>query len=62
MQVVENETGILWTFFAVNKEISIGSLHPHYNYICIVAAYTTIGIGPFSAAVSVQTNEAGLLL
>ena len=62
VRVVENETGIFWTFFAVNKDINIASLHPYYNYIGTVAAHTTVGAGPFSAAVSVQTDQAGLFI
>ena len=62
VQVIENETDILWTFFAVNKDINIASLHPYYNYIGTVAAHTIVGIGPFSAAVSVQTDQAGLFI
>jgi receptor-type tyrosine-protein phosphatase Q len=58
VRVVENETGILWTFFAVNKDINIASLHPYYNYVGTVTAHTTVGAGPFSAAVSVQTDQA----
>ena len=60
VQVLENETGILWTFFAVDNNINIASLHPYYDYIGIVAAHTIVGVGPFSAAVSVQTDQAGL--
>ena len=60
VQVIENETGILWTFFAVNKHAIIAALHPYYNYIGTVAAQTIVGIGPFSAPISVQTEQAGL--
>ena len=57
----EVETGIIWTFFAVDADINIGSLHPYYNYECTIAAYT-IGAGPYSAAVSVQMEEAGWIV
>ena len=62
VRVVENKTGIHWTFFAVDNNINIASLHPYYDYIGIVAAHTTVGRGPFSAAVSVQTDQAGLFI
>ena len=62
VKVVENETGTLWTFFAVNMDINIASLHPYNSYICTVSAYTIVGSGPFSAAVSVRTDQAGLFV
>ena len=60
IQIVEYETGMLSTYFTVAKDINIASLHPYYNYTGTVAAYTIVGSGPFSAAVSVQTDQAGL--
>ena len=62
VQVVENETGILWTFFAVDNNINIASLHPYYTYVWTVAAHTIVGVGPFSTAISVQTYQAGLFI
>ena len=59
VKVREIESSILWTFFAVDEDISIGSLHPYYYYECTVAAHTTVGTGPYSAAIRVQTEEAG---
>ena len=56
--ITERHTGRTWTFFAVDDDIHIGSLHPYYYYDCTVSAYT-IGAGPFSQTVSVQTNQAG---
>ena len=56
--VAETETGQHWTFHAVKPDIIIGSLHPHYHYYCRVSAYT-VGLGPLSAAVDVQTEEEG---
>ena len=59
VKVREIESGILWTFFAVDKDIRIGSLHPYYYYDCTIAAQTVIGTGPYSAAIRVQTEETG---
>ena len=55
----EIETDIVWTFFAVDEDISIGSLHPFYYYDCTVAASTSAGTGPRSTAIRVQMDEAG---
>jgi receptor-type tyrosine-protein phosphatase Q len=55
--VEESETGRSWSFTHVEPEISVGSLHPYYNYKCQVAAYT-VGLGPYSNTSLVQANEA----
>ena len=56
--VEESETGRSWSFIHIEPEISIGSLHPYYNYECKVAAFT-VGLGPYSNSTLVTTNEAG---
>jgi hypothetical protein len=55
--VEESETGRSWSFTHIEPEISIGSLHPYYNYECRVAAFT-VGLGPNSNSTLIQTNEA----
>ena len=59
VKVHEIESGNLRTFFAVDEDISIDSLHPYYYYDCTVTARTIIGTGPYSEAIQVQTEEAG---
>ena len=56
--VQESETGRSWSFIHVEGEIAVGSLHPYYNYWCRVSAYT-IGLGPYTNQIVVQTQEAG---
>ncbi len=58
VRVTERHTRRSWTFFAVDNDIHIGSLHPYYYYDCVVAAHT-IDTGPFSQSVSVRTDQAG---
>ena len=52
------ETGRLFSFTAVNTSLRVSPLHPFYTYTCIVAA-VTVGLGPYSAPVVVQTPEDG---
>ena len=59
--VQELETGRLWNFIHVEPEISIGSLHPYYNYQCHVAA-STIGFGLYTDYIVIQTEEAGIFV
>ena len=40
-------------------EILINSLHPFYEHRCRVAAETAVGLGPFSAPVTVTTHQDG---
>ncbi len=56
--MTERYTGKLWTFFAVDSLVYIGSLHPYYLYDCTVAAHT-IGTGPYSDTLTIQTDEEG---
>ena len=58
VMVSEQETGRFWNFFAVEEDINLASLHPFFNYECQVAAFT-IGSGPYTSSVIVQTDEAG---
>ena len=61
VMVSEQETGRFWSFFAIDTNINLASLHPFFNYECQVAAFT-IASGPFTSNVIVQTLEAGKFL
>ncbi len=43
-----------------NTQITFNNLHPYYIYRCTVAAYT-IGLGPYTQAITVQLNQEGIL-
>ena len=55
VNAIERYTGRQWTFFAIDTDLHIGSLHPYYFYDFNVSA-TTIGRGPFSSTHSVLTD------
>ena len=40
-------------------DILIGSLHPYYRYECVVSAGTSVGRGPFTPPITLQTLEDG---
>ena len=44
-------------FSSDTHNLTIESLRPHTTYTCLVAAYTSVGMGPFSVEISVQTLE-----
>ena len=55
-EVDSNSTKEVHQNFASNT-ISLTGLHPYYNYIMSVAAYT-VGLGPF-ATLTLQTEQDG---
>ena len=55
-EVESNSTKEVHQNFAYNT-ISLTGLHPYYNYIMSVAAYT-VGLGPF-ASITLQTEQDG---
>jgi receptor-type tyrosine-protein phosphatase Q len=44
---------------SVTNTLLVPNLAPFTTYVCIVAARTAIGRGPFSSVITVQTLEAG---
>ena len=62
LRVTEVETRRQWTFYTVDTFITIGGLHPYFNYRCQVAAHTVIGSGPFTDPFYVQTQESGMFV
>ena len=44
---------------STDTRIVVTSLSPYTTYSCSVAASTSVGIGPFSSAIMVQTNPTG---
>ena len=43
--------------YSESHNLTVHFLRPYTTYTCIVAAYTSIGTGLFSAEISVQTQE-----
>lgn len=42
-----------------NTTVLVSEIKPFKSYMCKVAAYTTVGVGPYSGTVIVQTPEDG---
>ena len=60
MRVTETDTGTHITRTVTDTSLTLTSLHPYYVYSFSLAA-VTVGIGPYSTAVNVTTDEAGEL-
>ena len=46
-------------FFTTELSLTVDQLEPHTDYVCIIAANTYIGIGPFSLEITVTTAQDG---
>ena len=60
VNVTEVETGVMFFLTTASTSITLQSLHPYYNYRCIVSAYT-VGVGPYTAVFNIRTPEDGKL-
>lgn len=58
IQVLEVDSGRIFTEVSNDTEITLEGLHPFYSYTTRIAA-ETIGVGPFSIPITVQLNEDG---
>ena len=61
INVTAIETGETFQVSSATTNLVIQSLRPFTMYICVIAAETSAGTGPFSISLSVQTSESGTL-
>ena len=59
INVTYTDTLVVTQYFTTSTSINITSLEPYTTYVCVVAADTAVGTGPFSHLVFVQTLETG---
>ena len=53
------ETGVNFNYTTSDGFFEVTGLTPFTTYSCIVAAETSIGLGPFTSAFSITTPEDG---
>ena len=56
VRVTETNTGMVSASTVTDRSLTLTSLHPYYIYSCSIAA-VTVGIGPYSIAINVTTDE-----
>lgn len=56
------ETGEDFQLTSTTTSITVTSLRPYTTYRCIIAASTSVGIGPFSTVFTLVTPEDGEML
>ena len=59
IRVTENETQTVSNSSIYDTAREFVGLHPHYNYIVDISAYT-VDEGPYSTPITVTTLEAGV--
>ena len=59
VEVINTVTSNKDVYMTSSSTLTVVSLDPYTTYECIVAANTSVGMGPFSAKLAFQTVEAG---
>ena len=59
INVTVAETGERFQLFSNSTSITVDTLQPFTTYLCIIAARTVIGTGPFSTVITLETPEDG---
>ena len=54
-------TGETFQVSSATTNLVIPSLRPFTMYMCVIAAETSAGTGPFSISITVKTSESGTL-
>ena len=62
INITSLDTGTRTQLTSTTTALTIPNLAPYTSYVCIIAARTAVGLGPFSTVVTVRTLEAGRTL
>ena len=54
------ETNETFLLFSNTTSLTVNGLRPFRNYMCIIAAQTSVGTGPYSAVFTVITPQDGI--
>ncbi len=52
-------TGVTFQLTSTTTSLVVSSLDPYTTYLCIIAAVTVVGTGPFSSPFTLSTPEDG---
>ena len=59
INVTVQETGERFQLTSVTNSLTVTGLSPFRTFVCIIAAATSVGLGPFSVSFTVVTPEDG---
>ena len=62
INVTVADSGELFQLTSTTTSLTVTTLRPFTSYFCIIAASTSVGIGPFSTVITLQTPEDGMSL
>ena len=62
INVTVADSGEMFQLTSTTTSLTVSTLQPFTTYFCIIAASTSVGMGPFSTVVTLQTPEDGTLL
>ena len=62
INVTVADSGEMFQLTSTTTSLTVSTLQPFTTYFCIIAASTSVGMGPFSTVVTFQTPEDGMLL
>ena len=60
IQITVLDSGVELFFNSTLNNFTVSSLSPYTEYLCTVAASTSVGIGAFAEMIVVQTAEEGM--
>ena len=53
------ETGQMFQLTSTTTKLTVSTLSPYRTFVCIIAAVTSVGIGPFSTQFNFTTPQDG---
>ncbi len=59
INVTVQETGEMFQLNSATTTLTVTGLRPFRTYVCVIAAATSVGLGPFSAPFTVETLQDG---
>ena len=59
INVTVADSGEMFQLTSATTSLTVSTLQPFTTYFCIIAASTSVGMGPFSTVVTLQTPEDG---
>ena len=62
INVTVADSGEMFQLTSTTTSLTVSTLQPFTTYFCIIAASTSVGMGPFSTVVTLQTPEDGTLI
>ena len=60
IKITNSRTNETWQYTSNTTALTLSTLSPYTTYYCIVAARTSVGTGPFTTVLSLETSPEGM--